>query len=236
VTRRRWLPDRIDGDHALLLGDHAAHLSRVLRADVGDEHEVATPQGVRVGRVVSVTEGCVDFLLGEVQPDALTASVEIAIALAIFKFDRMEWAIEKCTELGVTAILPLIATRTEKHLAQAAAKRVERWRRLGAQASEQSRRASPPLIADPVKFDEILGRAAPSRVVLSETETVLSVASSLANAQRPILLGVGPEGGWTPGELHKFTDAGWKSATLGATILRAETAAIAAVAIALAYS
>ena len=68
------------------------------------------------------------------------------MALSIFKFDRMEWAIEKCTELGATRIVPVIARRTETHLAAAAAKRVDRWRRIVLQAAEQSRRVSPPEI------------------------------------------------------------------------------------------
>jgi 16S rRNA (uracil1498-N3)-methyltransferase len=148
----------------------------------------------------------------------------------------MEWAIEKCTELGVTKIIPFIAARTEKHLAQAAQKRAERWRRLATQASEQSRRSTPPEVADPIKFDQLVAtdrnRDVPVRIVLAESETALSLASSLTQAHGRIILAVGPEGGWTPGELQKFTQSGWKSATLGPTILRAETAAIAALAIA----
>ena len=70
----------------------------------------------------------------------------ITLLLAVFKFDRMEWAIEKCTELNVTRIVPVIARRTEKHLALAAEKRVERWQRIAREASEQSRRATPPEI------------------------------------------------------------------------------------------
>ena len=84
----------------------------------------------------------VEFELGE--EIATASSAQVTIALAIFKFDRMEWAIEKCTELGVARIVPVIASRTETHLATAAVKRAERWRRIALQASEQSRRISPP--------------------------------------------------------------------------------------------
>jgi len=157
------------------------------------------------------------------------------MALAIYKFDRMEWAIEKCTELSATKIIPFIAARTEKHLAQAAPKRAERWRRLATQASEQSRRATPPDLADPIKFDQLVDQPASTRIVLSELETAHSFASSLTQAHGRILLAIGPEGGWTPGELKKFTQSGWQPATLGPTILRAETAAIAALAIALSH-
>lgn len=236
MTRRRWLADRVEGDQASLLGPHADHLARVLRAEIGQQYDIATPAGVRLGRIVSVREGCVDFLLGDFLPGSETITPDITLALAIYKFDRMEWAIEKCTELGATRFMPFIAARTEKHLAQAAAKRAERWRRLATQASEQSRRITPPDLADPVKFDQILEQSAPIRIVLAETGAVHSLDLLLIPAKlspRPrAILAIGPEGGWTPGELKKFKESGWKSATLGPTILRAETAAIAALAIA----
>ncbi len=235
MTRRRWVADHIEGDRASLLGDHADHLSRVLRAEIGEQYDIATPAGVRLGRIVSVKEGCVDFLLGDFLPNEQRLTPEITMALAIYKFDRMEWAIEKCTELGATRIIPFISARTEKHLAQAAEKRAERWRRLATQASEQSRRASPPEVADPVKLDQLLVESAPLRIVLSESETARGLASALTQAKGRLLLAIGPEGGWTPNELKKFDQSGWRSSSLGPTILRAETAAIAALAIALSH-
>ena len=79
-----------------------------------------------------------EFTLGaEIAAQTVTP---ITLLLAVFKFDRMEWAIEKCTELNVTAIVPVIARRTEKHLALAAEKRAQRWRRIAREASQQSRR------------------------------------------------------------------------------------------------
>ena len=239
MTRRRWLADRIEGDHASLLGPHADHLARVLRAEIGQQFDIATPAGVRLGRILSVKEGCVDFLLGDFLPNSEIITPDVTLALAIYKFDRMEWAIEKCTELGATRIIPFVASRTEKHLAQAAQKRTERWRRLATQASEQSRRATPPDIADPIKFDKILEQTSPTRIVLAESDAVHPLDLLLIPARvsvRPrVILAIGPEGGWTPSELKKFAAAGWRSATLGPTILRAETAAVAALAIALAH-
>jgi 16S rRNA (uracil1498-N3)-methyltransferase len=239
MTRRRWLADRVEGDHASLIGPHADHLSRVLRAEVGQQYDIATPAGVRLGRIVSVKEGRVDFLLGDFLPNRHVSTPDITLALAIYKFDRMEWAIEKCTELGATKIIPFIAARTEKHLAQTAQKRADRWRRLATQASEQSRRATLPELTDPIKLDQILEQSAPTRIVLAETDAVhpldLLLIPAKVSVRSRIILAIGPEGGWTPSELKKFADSGWKSATLGPTILRAETAAIAALAITLSH-
>src|ERR1700761_3176705 len=125
MTRRRWIADEFSQDRAALLGAHAAHLSRTLRARVGQEFEVACGERVRNATVVSVAEDRVEFALAE--EVAAAKVVPITLLLAVLKFDRMEWAIEKCTELNVTTIVPVIARRSEKHFAASADKRVERW-------------------------------------------------------------------------------------------------------------
>src|SRR5215467_4124873 len=233
MTRRRWIADEVDGNRATLTGEHASHLSRVLRARVGQQFDIVTPEGLRLGRIASVTDDRVVFDLGEVisAPTAL----DLTVVLSIFKFDRMEWAIEKITELGVARIVPVVARRTERHLATAAVKRVERWRRIAAQASEQARRSAVPEIADSIPLKSAIRSATPIKIVLSELEegsTLRAVVSPGAGSPE-IALAFGPEGGWTEEELALFQQEGWTSASLGGTILRAETAVIAAVAIVL---
>lgn len=230
MTRRRWIADEVSRNNAALTGAHADHLVRVLRARVGQEFDVATGAVVRHGRIVTIQEGRVEFELGEEIPAATVPN--ITLLLSIFKFDRMEWAIEKCTELNVTTIVPVIARRTEKHLAQAAEKRVDRWRRIAREAAQQSRRTAAPEVAGPMKLGEALELAADLRIVLAETEKEVQLSDVLrAGEVASVALAVGPEGGWTAEELQKFGKSGWVSASLGTTILRAETAAIAALAI-----
>ncbi|HZS25716.1 MAG TPA: RsmE family RNA methyltransferase, partial [Candidatus Angelobacter sp.] len=156
------------------------------------------------------------------------------VYLSIFKFDRLEWALEKLTELGVSSIRPMIAQRTEQHLAKAAPKRVERWRKLAREASQQARRIAPPEIADPLALKKALAEEKESRIVLAEAEEQLSLKAALAGCEAPFALAFGPEGGWSEAEMELFKASGWKAASLGHTILRAETAAIAAAAIAMA--
>ncbi|HLI04004.1 MAG TPA: RsmE family RNA methyltransferase [Terracidiphilus sp.] len=278
MSRRRWIADEFSADRAALTGAHAAHLARTLRARVGQQFEIVCGGQVWLGTVVSVAEDRVEFTLGE--QIQVEAAVPITLLLAIFKFDRMEWAIEKCTELNVTNIVPVIAHRTEKHLAAAAEKRVERWRRIACEASEQSRRITPPEISAPVKLKDALSTLAdhkPARpqlsakknelssqprsaatsggpalsesrepkgicgssirelnIVLAETERGISLTDILSAYQNVewLALAIGPEGGWTAEELQLFAGAHWIAASLGETILRAETAAIAALAIA----
>ncbi|MGA8491899.1 MAG: RsmE family RNA methyltransferase [Terriglobales bacterium] len=234
MTRRRWMADEVSGTRAVLLGAHADHLSRVLRARVGQEFDITAGNEVRRGRVIAVTQDRVEFELGAQVPAPATA--QVTIALAIFKFDRMEWAIEKCTELGAARIIPVIARRTEAHLAAAAAKRVERWRRIALQAAEQSRRTSPPEICLPLKVKEAAALTGSKRIVLSEIGKKATLRGVLQaySGESAVILALGPEGGWTEDELRLFREAGWISASLGNTILRAETAAIAGLAVALA--
>jgi len=232
MTRRRWIADEVSGDCAFLLGKNAEHLSRVLRARVGQQFEIATPDGVRLGEIVEIAPQRVTFSTRTLQSEAPEQSKKIHIYLAVFKFDRLEWAIEKCTELGVTDIVPIIARRTDSHLAAAAQRRVQRWRRIAHEAAQQSRRENVPEIPNPEKLGSALVQAQGRRIVLSESECDLALRDSIAEHSE-ISLAVGPEGGWTEAELRVFTQNGWTAASLGPTILRAETAAIAAVAIAL---
>jgi 16S rRNA (uracil1498-N3)-methyltransferase len=229
MTRRRWIADEVSGYRAFLTGDHARHLAQVLRARVGQQFEISTRSRVHIGKITRIQSDRVEFELGDVVVAA--SAFPITAAISIFKFDRMEWAIEKCTELGVAVIVPLIAARTESHLASAAAKRVERWRRLANSASEQSRRMIPPEISDPIKLDQVLVLRADARVVLSEIEHKHKLKDSLTQNARSVVLAFGPEGGWKEEELASFRKAGWVSASLGSTIVRAETAVIAAIAV-----
>jgi 16S rRNA (uracil1498-N3)-methyltransferase len=234
MTRRRWIADEVSGNRASLVGAHAQHLAHVLRGRVGQEFDIATGESVRRGRITSIAGDRVEFELGEVVPDALTPS--LTIVLSIFKFDRMEWAIEKCVELGVTRIVPVLAQRTEAHLAKAAQKRLERWQRIALQASEQSRRALVPEISQPQNLQTAVTATAGARIVLAESEEQVTLKDALQklSAAGEMTLAFGPEGGWTGSELKLFATAGWMAASLGSTILRAETAVIAAVAITLA--
>jgi len=236
MTRRRWIADEFDAgrNRAVLTGEHAVHLSRVLRAKVGQEFEIALPgeHPARLGRIVAIDNSRVEFELGQPVSSILKPAFEINLLLAIFKFDRMEWAIEKATELGVSRIVPVIARRTEKPLAVAAGKRQQRWQRLALQASEQSRRQSEPEIALPMPLKKVIESASGLRIVLSETERDQPLQRLLAaDPVSAVTLAIGPEGGWTEEELALFAQHEWQAATLGKSILRAETAAIAALAI-----
>ena len=232
MTRRRWIADRVEGDRAFLLGPNAMHLFRVLRAKAGQQFDIAANGVLRHGTIVQAAMDQVEFELSD--QVASTALPHITVYLSIFKFDRLEWALEKLTELGVSSIRPMIAQRTEQHLAKAAPKRVERWRKLAREASQQARRIAPPEIADPLALKKVIAEEKGSRIVLAEAEEQVYLKAALAGCEAPLALAFGPEGGWSEAEMELFKANGWKAASLGHTILRAETAAIAATAVVLA--
>jgi 16S rRNA (uracil1498-N3)-methyltransferase len=166
-------------------------------------------------------------------------ALPVTLVLSVYKFDHMEWAIEKATELGVAAVAPVIARRTEKHLALAAEKRAERWRRIVHESAQQSRRCDVPLIHDPGPLATwVRAASGATRIVLAEQErtttlrNLIDEAMKAARDEMPALeIAIGPEGGWAPSEEALFDANGWRAASLGPRILRAETAAIAALAV-----
>lgn len=243
MTRRRFIADQWDrpASTASLTGEQAAHLARVLRATPGQVFDLVAGGFLHRAAITAVDlspgREQVHFTLHE-ELETDTA-LPLHLLLAIFKFDHLEWAIEKATELGADRITPVLARRTEKHLAQAAPKRVERWRRIALEASKQSRRSAIPAVADPTPLKAALEtETAPIRILLSELEQATPLAAALplpsasGSPSAHVALAVGPEGGWTPDEIALFTDHSWQPVTLGPRILRAETAAVAAVAIA----
>jgi 16S rRNA (uracil1498-N3)-methyltransferase len=219
-------------------------MARVLRAQPGMEADVVAGGHVFHAEVAAITPIEIRFnLIAEVQADP---ALPVTLVLAVYKFDCMEWALEKATELGVAAVAPVIARRTEKHLALAAEQRAERWRRIVHEAAQQSRRSDVPLIYDPTPLATRVraasgatrGASGPTRIVLAEQERTTTLRHALDEAvaaaedEMPTLeIAIGPEGGWAPEEEALFDANGWLAASLGPRILRAETAAIAALAV-----
>ena len=237
MTRRRWIAEHWDEATASITGAQAEHLARVLRAQPGMEADIVAGGHVFHAEVASVSHNEVRFnLVTEVEADP---ALPVTLVMAVYKFDRMEWALEKATELGVAAIAPVIAQRTEKHLAQAAEKRAERWRRIVHEAAQQSRRSDVPIVRAPAQLASVVkASSTAARIVLAEQERSTTLrhlvieAAERAGDEIPSLeLALGPEGGWSPTEEALFNTNGWKAATLGPRILRAETAAVAALSV-----
>jgi len=236
--RRRFFVENFQADSAVLRGEAAHHLGRVLRAEAGQLYELSDGERLWLARAESVNREEVRFSLVEPLP-APAASVRIDLLLSIVKFDRFEWALEKATELGAEEIVPLAAERSEKGLLAAAAKRAERWKRILAESAQQARRLRIPALRSADKPREAFrGSAGGLKVLLSERTGAgpLRVPlESFAGERHPghparVAVAIGPEGGWTDAEFAAARESGFVEAGLGTNILRTETAVCAALA------
>jgi len=212
-------------------GELAHHLGRVLRAQPGQLYELSDGNSVWLGRIETVSRDTVHFSLIEELAGSIPA-LETTLLLAVLKFDAFEWAIEKATELGVSRIVPLAAERSEKALLTSAVKRSERWKKILFEASQQSRRVKLPLLAALEKPENaFVSHLADCRVLLSELPAAKPIRHILeGQSAQSAVLAVGPEGGWTESEFAAAKAAGFREASLGRLILRAETAVIASLA------
>ena len=219
-------------------GETAHHLGRVLRAQPGQQYELSDGNRVFLGRIETVTRDRIRFALEEEIPSYQPA-VRTTLLLSIVKFDAFEWALGKATELGVAAIVPVAAARSERALIAAAGKRAERWGKLLAEASQQSRRVRVPKLLEFVRAGMAFsGYQEARKLMLSERigapalREVLGRELTADEVRRPeeAVLAIGPEGGWTEEEFELALGAGFQEASLGKLILRTETAVIAALA------
>jgi 16S rRNA (uracil1498-N3)-methyltransferase len=201
-------------------------------------YELSDGHSLWLARTETVGRDEVQFALTE-QLQAAVAPVRIDLLLAIVKFDRFEWALEKATELGADDISPLAADRSEKGLIAASAKRSERWKKILAESAQQARRLHIPGLADATKTrDALRASAGHLKLMFSERagaqplrDVVDPVVLVPAGNETPrVVVAIGPEGGWTDAEFAAVGECGFVEVALGANILRTETAVCAALA------
>jgi 16S rRNA (uracil1498-N3)-methyltransferase len=239
--RRRFFVEKFQNGGAILQGEAAHHLSRVLRAEPGQLYELSDGESVWLARTQDIGRDSVEFALVERLPVLLPA-LHITLLLAIVKFDRFEWAIEKATELGADEIVPLAAERSEKGLVAASAKRAARWKKILVESAQQSRRLRVPVLHDAATPREAFRTDnSQLRILLSERsgakpmrELLEPVSTSEQNnphaGSTKLAIAIGPEGGWTSAEFTVAAECGFAEAALGSNILRSETAVCAALA------
>ncbi|MCX6609353.1 MAG: RsmE family RNA methyltransferase [Acidobacteria bacterium] len=229
MARRLFFVSGIHSGHAELRGEEAKHLSRVLRVEPGQVYEISDNQQKYLARVSEAHKELVRFEVLEKLPFE-RESPEIHLYAAIIKFEHFEWGIEKATELGVDRIVPVQSARSENGLDKAVTKRLERWRRIALESSQQSRRVFLPELTPVMRFRDVVSQAEGQKVFLDEKRES-GLLRELPKETSTISLLIGPEGGWTDDERSLAAGAGWISASLGPRVLRAETAWMASLAI-----
>jgi len=229
--------NRIANRTVTIDGPLFTHLSKSLRIRegetiwVGDEHRVR--YHVRIDRLDSHS---LQASIQETVAGPSTSQAPIVLAQAILKGDRMNWVIQKATELGVTAIIPLLTTRVIARTPAGRTRTVrERWQRIALDAAQQSEQWAFPDVTPPMTLSELFQHIpdAGLRCALLErtAERSLSSLSIDHTFQGTIALVVGPEGGWTQEEVQEILDQRFQAVSLGKSILRSETAPLVALSI-----
>ncbi len=225
MARRLFFVDEVRRGEAELHGEEAKHLTRVLRVEAGQRYEISDNNSLYMAEVAQARKDLVIFRTLEKLPWP-DQGPAVHLLPALFKFDHFEWMLEKATELGATHVTPVIAERSEHGLDRAAQKRIERWRRIVLESCQQSRRPLLPTVDLPVRLPEALKLEADQRLFLDE---VAGGGPMSPHAGSTLIL-LGPEGGWADHERETILAAQWTRISLGPRILRAETAALAALA------
>jgi len=230
MARRLFFVPEVRREEAELTGDAAQHLVRVLRVEEGQQFEISDNRHRYLATVTTARKSSVVFQVTERLPDSPSVP-DVTLLASLFKFDHFEWLLEKATELNVARIVPVVAERSERGLDQAAPKRKERWERILLEASQQCRRMTLPVLDDLVPLRDAVGWAATHRILLDESRLGPPLAGlRVAEGDSSAVL-LGPEGGWADRERALLVAAGWAPMTLGANVLRAETAGIAALSV-----
>jgi 16S rRNA (uracil1498-N3)-methyltransferase len=229
-------PENFTSSNAIIFGDEAHHLRKVLRLNIGDKVSIFNGLGDEWLAVIDEFSGQnVKLSLEEKFIDNIESPLEITLIQGLIKGDKFDWVIQKAVELGVSKIQPLITEHTDIQ-ATKGEKRLERWQRIALEAIKQSKRRKLTEILSPIRWSELI--KTPSTItptiVFAETNAtsfnqIINNLKLENNSIKSINLIVGSEGGWTTKELKEATLANFYLASLGKRILRAETAAVTSV-------
>ncbi|MDI3327033.1 MAG: 16S rRNA (uracil(1498)-N(3))-methyltransferase [Alicyclobacillaceae bacterium] len=229
-------PSCFVGDTAVIRGEDARHMARVMRMVPGQTVECGDGRGTVYRAVIEALSPAEARLsLKERVEEDPEPRVELVLLQGLPKHDKMDLIVQKATEIGVARIVPVAAARSVvRYEGEREARRLERWRRIAKEAAEQARRARIPEILPPVDssraWDLVAG--ADAALLLDEGRRGRPLAAALRRRLGPcrIALAVGPEGGWTPEEVEEAAGRGVEPVHLGPRILRTETAGLVAAA------
>ena len=223
------------GDHVVLKGNVAQHLGRVLRARSGDHIALFNGDGREfAATVVSVSKREVSVDIGEAHSPNTESQVRTVLGLCLSKGDRFDWGIQKATELGVGAIIPLQSERVDFAIpTDRIEKRVAHWQQIAISACEQCGRVKVPSITPPQSLGSWVHNVSAEQkwVLHCADDTGASTSAIIQGAPKDVALLIGPEGGLTDQEFAAASAEGFQLLHLGPRVLRTETAPIAALSV-----
>lgn len=207
--------------------EESQHISKVLRLELGENVIVSSGDGIDLECVLtSVSKPCTAKIISK-KENPNEPKVQLVLFQSVIKNEKMDYAIQKATEIGISQIVPVLTERTVVKVDNKAKQKQEHWQKIAIEACKQCGRAKVPKVLEPMKFSAALKlfEKFQQKIIAYEDEHTLSISESVETT-RECAYFIGPEGGFTDEEHDALVDSGAKSVSLGKRILRAETAAV----------
>jgi len=211
-----------------ITGSDSYHLSRVRRVKPGSTILLRDEEGM--GYSARVTEVTSDEIKAEITDEFSRGSTipDISLYMALLKGGNFEFVIQKAVEIGVNRMIPVVTERTVPDPEKMSGKKIDRWNKISDEACKQCLRSTPVLIEPPLRFKEVLGEDVTEPRLICHPGADLQLKQALKDftSRQSVSVLVGPEGGFSAGEITEARNAGWSAVNLGVNHLRAETAAL----------
>ena len=229
--------EQIDADRAFIIGEDVKHIRDVLRYKINDEVNICDEDGKKyIARITDFFKDEINLEILEKYETTSESSINVTLFQGMPKADKLEFIIQKCTELGIKEIVPVMTERAVVKLDEKSIPRkVERWNKIALEASKQSGRQKVPTIKNPINIKNLVENLSKYDILILPYEceknvTIKEVLKDLNGECKNIGIFIGPVGGFSEEEIMQLDADNVKKVTLGPRILRTETAGIATLA------
>lgn len=232
--------EQIHGENATIIGEDVKHIRDVLRYKIDDELYICDDNGIKyVTQIKKFLKDKIELHIVSIKTGTSEPNVKVTLFQGMPKADKLEWIIQKCTEIGIDEIVPVITDRVIVKLDEKnVSKKLERWNKIALEASKQSGRQKVPEVKKPINIKKFIENISKYDILLlpyecEKEQTLKSVLRNLDKKCENIAIFIGPEGGFTEEEIKLLDNENAKIVTLGPRILRTETAGMATLAMTL---
>lgn len=232
--------EQINGEEANILGDDVKHIRDVLRYNIGDELDICDEEGIRYNtEILNFAQHEISLKILEKLESTTEPEINVTLFQGLPKADKMELIIQKCTEIGVCEVVPVITDRVIVKLDEKSAdKKIERWNKIALEAAKQSGRQKVPVVQKPIKLKNLIENISKYDILILpyECEKENNIKAVLKNVKKDcknIAIMIGPEGGFSEEEIKTLELENVRMVTLGPRILRTETAGLVTLAVVL---
>ena len=226
---QRYFNDKIDNNMVTLNQDDSYHIKKVMRMKLGEKIEVVSNKICYIAEITSLDTDNVHARIIEKKEENPEMNIKVSLVQSLVKEQKMDFIIQKATELGVSEIIPYEATRSIIKTNGKEDKKIDRWQKIAKEASEQSKRVEIPKIKPILSLDELIQLDNYDvKILCTVRENSKNIKNVLSNVKTndTMLIVVGPEGGFTEQEEEKMIENGFVTVSLGNTVLRTETVAL----------